>query len=141
MVFLLKMCYDLYGDSMEIELKLIPINEKEDSKNIINIPLKKVEYLAFLATNLTPHEEFTEIDGYTSALWEEMQIRKYNDKDLFALYDKLIHATNGFNLLKIAVQLFLMEKDMRNYGTSKDLMAKYDILQKEYQAIISELKI
>jgi len=126
---------------MEAKLKLIPINEKDDSDKVINITLDWVEKIAFLATTLTPLEEFAEIDGYTRALWEHMQEIKYQDKNLFTIYDKLIHANNGFNILKTAIQLFLIEKDMRTYGTTNDMLAKYDLLQAEYQALINEIKM
>ena len=126
---------------MIIKLQLIPINETTDSINIITVSLDKVEYLAFIAINLIPIDAYSEIDGLTGALWEEMQTRKFHDKELFTIYDKLIHATNGFSLLKTTIQLFLIEKDMRYYGISKDIVAKYDTLQLQYSNLIDELKI
>jgi len=130
------MCYDKDGDDMNIPLKLIPINGKQEDI----IFMQDVELLAFIATTLSPMDSFSEIDGYTTALWEEMQHRKFKDKDLFSKYDKLIHATNGFNLLKVTIQLFLIEKDMRNAGISPILTTQYEKLQREYELLIHDLQ-
>ena len=134
------LCYYLTGDSMETKLVLIPINETKDSDKVINITLDWVEKIAFIATTLTPLDEFSEIDGYTGALWEHMQELKYQDKGLFTIYDKLIHANSGFNLLKTAVQLFLIEKNMRNHGITNEMTSKYNSLQNEYQSLINDIK-
>jgi len=130
------MCYDGDGDSMTVSLKLVPINGNQEDI----ISLQDVELLAFTATTLSPLDSFSEIDGYTSALWEEMQSRKFKEKDLFNKYDKLIHATNGFKLLKVTIQLFLIEKDLRNIGINQTLITQYEKLQQEYELLLRDLQ-
>jgi hypothetical protein len=126
---------------METRLKLIPINEVAGTQNEFTITLKQVEHMAEIATNLEPSDSFSKIDGYTNALWEEMQSRKFSDKDLFTAYDKLIHATNGFSLLKATIQLLLLEQTMRIDGIDNSAMNAYNGLQREYQYLINDLKI
>ncbi len=140
MVFLPNLCYDNHGDSMEIEIELIPISEIKKEENTFLIPLSKVEHFAHLATTLTPLDAFREIDGYTSALWEYMQDHKYQDKESFTSYDKLIHANMGNSFLTSLIQLLLIEKDMRNNGISQEIFNRYQILLGEYQSILEQLK-
>ncbi len=125
---------------MNFEIELIPISETKKEENTHLLPLSRLEYFAFLATTLTPLDAFMEADGYTSALWEYMQDKKYQEKELFADYDKLIHASNGHTILSTLVQLLLMEKDMRTIGISNELLNRYQRLQGEYQLLLLELK-
>ena len=125
---------------MQLEIELIPISEMKTKENTHYIPIARVEYFAYLATTLTPMDAFREIDGYTSALWEYMQDRKYQEQQLFYDYDKLIHAQMGHTLLCTLTELLLMEKDMRNYGISNDILNRYQTLENEYQSLLLELK-
>lgn len=135
------MCYDYIGDNMEeLELQLIPISEIKKEDNIQLIPLKKVEYLAFIATTLTPLDAFLEIDGYTNALWEYMQEKKYQDQELFFYYDKLIHANMGHAMLSNLIALLLIEKEIRNHGFTTTLDRQYQKLQNEYRFLLQELR-
>ena len=90
------MCYDINGDNM---LQLIPISETNIEKAFY-LSINDLDYFAHKATTLTPFDAWQEVDGYNEALFEYMQSIKYNDKDLFTKYDKLIHAQRGSELLK-----------------------------------------
>ena len=108
-----------------IEIALVPISEIETDENIQYIPLEKVEYFAYIATTLTPLDAFIKVDGYTNALWEYMQEKKYQDKELFSFYDKLIHANMGHPILSSLIELYLLEKEMRNEGISDEYLYQY----------------
>jgi hypothetical protein len=121
-------------------LKLIPISETDASKNASNISIKDLEYFGFLATTLRPIDSFSIIDGYIDSLWEYMQEIKYQNKELFNKYDKLIHAQQGNIILKTAIELFLMEKDMRDVGIIETITNKYNNTQKYYLSLIRDLE-
>jgi len=123
---------------MEIKIGLVPINE---TANAFTTTLDKIHDIAHIAIKLEPIQSFTEIDGYTDALWEEMQNRKYSDQELFTIYDKLIHATNGFNLLKADIQLLLLERKMHEEGIDPDTMNTYNKIQRDYQRLIDDLQV
>lgn len=124
-----------------MEVELVPISEIKTEENVHCIPLSRVEYLAYLATTLSPLEDtFFEADGYTSALFEHMQERKFQEQELFKDYDKLIHAHQGFSLLSNLVQLLLIEKEMRNGGVTNEILSRYERTQREYQTVLIELK-
>ena len=125
---------------MDLEMELIPISEIKKEENTYLLPLSRLEYFAFLATTLTPLESFLEEEGYTSALFEYMQDKKYQEKELFTDYDKLIHAINGHAILSTLIQLFLIERKMRSEGISNKLLGRYQRLQGEYQTLLWELK-
>ncbi len=123
-----------------VEIALVPISEIEKEENVQYIPLEKVEYFAYIATTLPPLDAFIKVDGYTNALWEYMQEKKYQDKDLFAYYDKLIHANMGHALLSSLINLNLLEKEMRNEGIDDEYLYQYQKLQNEYLYLINQLE-
>lgn len=123
-----------------IEIALVPISEIEKDDNTHYIPLEKVEYFAYLATTLTPLEAFTKIDGYTNALWEYMQEKKFQEKELFTCYDKLIHATMGHSFLSSLINLYLLEKEIRNNGIDNEYVYQYQKLQNEYFYLLNQLE-
>ena len=122
------------------EIALVPISAIENKENIQYIPLEKVEYFAYIASTLTPLEAFTKIDGYTNSLWEYMQDKKYQEKELFSYYDKLIHANMGHAFLCSLIELLLLEKEMRNDGISNDYIHQYQKLQNEYLYLLNQLE-
>lgn len=130
------MCYDINGDNM---LQLIPISETNIEKAFY-LNVKDLDYFAHKATTLTPFDAWQEVDGYNEALFEYMQSIKYNDKDLFTKYDKLIHAQRGSELLKYGIELYLMEKDMKLIGISPILSERYNTVQYKYICLLNELK-
>jgi hypothetical protein len=119
-------------------LKLIPISEDINSKNKTSISIDELEYFGYLASTLSPLESLSIIDGYINSLWEYMQEIKYQKKDLFNKYDKLIHAENGIIILKTVIELFLMEKEMRINGITE--INKYNNTQKYYLKLINDLE-
>ena len=123
-----------------IEIALVPISEIETDENIQYIPLEKVEYFAYIATTLTPLDAFIKVDGYTNALWEYMQEKKYQDKELFSFYDKLIHANMGHPILSSLIELYLLEKEMRNEGISDEYLYQYQKLQNKYLYLLNQLE-
>lgn len=131
------MCYDIVGDKM---LQLMPISENNIEKAFY-LDIKDLDFFAHTASTLTPCDAWQEVDGYNEALFEYMQSIKYNDKDLFNKYDKLIHAHRGSELLKYAIELYLIEKDMKLMGISPILSDKYNITQHKYISLLNELKI
>ena len=130
------MCYDINGDNM---LQLIPISETNIEKAFY-LSINDLDYFAHKATTLTPFDAWQEVDGYNEALFEYMQSIKYNDKDLFTKYDKLIHAQRGSELLKYGIELYLMEKDMKLMGISPILSERYNTVQYKYICLLNELK-
>ncbi len=124
----------------DIEITLVPISEIEKEENVQYITLEKVEYFAYIATTLTPLDAFLKVDGYTSALWEYMQEKKYQEKELFSCYDKLIHANMGYSFLCSLVELLLLEKEMRNEGISNSYINQYQKLQNEYLYLLNQLE-
>lgn len=122
------------------EIALVPISEIENEENVQYIPLEKVEYFAYIASTLTPLDAFTKADGYTSALWEYMQEKKYQEKELFTYYDKLIHANMGHSLLTSLIELYLLEREMRNEGIDDEYLYQYQKLQNEYLYLINQLE-
>ena len=130
------MCYDINGDNM---LQLIPISETNIEKAFY-LDIKDLDFFAYTATTLTPFDAWQEVDGYSEALFEYMQSIKYNNKDLFTKYDKLIHANRGSELLKYAIELYLIEKDMKLMGISPILSERYNSIQIKYINLLNELK-
>lgn len=130
------MCYDINGDSM---LQLMPISENNIEKAFY-LAINDLDFLAHKASTLTPFDAWQEVDGYNEALFEYMQSIKYNDKELFNKYDKLIHANRGSELLKYAIELYLMEKDMKLLGISPLLSERYNLIQQKYICLLNELK-
>lgn len=118
-------------------LKLIPNGQTD---NGISMSLKELEDFAYLATTLSPIESFSKSDGYINALWEYMQENKYTNKELFTRYDKLIHSYQGNTILKTIIELFLMEKDMRENGLNDMIVTKYNSTQRYYLSLIRDLK-
>ncbi len=125
---------------MDIQIELIPVNEERKEKNTFLIPLAKAEYLAFLASSLTPMDALSEIEGYTNALWEYMQEKRYQEKELFLAYDHLIHANRGYQLLSCLTELFLLEKEMRNSSLKEESIRRYNFAKADYLSILSELQ-
>lgn len=123
-----------------VEIALVPISEIEKEDNVQYIPLERVEFFAYIATTLTPLDAFIKVDGYTNALWEYMQEKKYQDKELFTYYDKLIHANMGHALLSSLINLNLLEKEMRNEGIDDEYLSQYQKLQNEYLYLINQLE-
>lgn len=121
-------------------LKLIPNGETNNNDNYFILSIKELEDFAYLATTLYPIDSFSKIDGYINALWEYMQENKYNNNETFNKYDKLIHSYQGNTILKTIIELFLMEKDMRENGINNDIIAKYNNIQSYYSSLIRDLE-
>ncbi len=130
------MCYYINGDIM---LRLMPISETDLNKAFY-IELNDLDFFAHKASTLTPYEAWQEIDGYNEALFDYMQSIKYQDKDLFIKYDKLIHAYRGSELLKCAISLYLIEKDMKLLGITSILSERYNNMQQKYISILNEFE-
>lgn len=130
------MCYDNNGDKM---LQLMPISETNIEKAFY-LEIKDLDFFAHKATTLTPFDAWQEVDGYNEALFDYMQSIKYNNKDLFKKYDKLIHAERGSELLKYGIELYLMEKDMKLMGISPILSDRYNMIQHKYICLLNDLK-
>lgn len=124
----------------KIEIALVPISELETEENVQYISLEKIEYFAYIATTLKPLDAFIKADGYTNALWEYMQEKKYQEKELFSSYDKLIHANMGHAILRNLIELYLLEKEMRNEGMDDEYLKQYQKLQNEYLYLLNQLE-
>ena len=117
----------------------MPISENNIEKAFY-IDIKDLDFFAYKAITLTPFESWQEVDGYNEALFEYMQSIKYAEKELFNKYDKLIHALRGSELLKYAIELYLLEKDMKLTGITNLLSNKYNSIQVKYINLINELE-
>ncbi len=130
------MCYDINGDNM---LALMPISETNEDK-LFFLPIDDLNFFAHKASTLTPFDAWSEVDGYNEALFEYMQSIKYNDKELFTKYDKLIHAQRGAELLKYLIELYIIEKDMKEIGITPILSDRYNLIQRNYICLLNDLK-
>jgi len=118
-------------------LQLMPISENNIEKAFY-IELGDLDFFAYKASTLTPFDAWLEVDGYNEALFEYMQSIKYQNKELFTKYDKLIHAQRGSELLKYAIELYLIEKDMKLMGISSILSDKYNKIQHKYICLLND---
>ena len=117
----------------------MPICENDINKAFY-IDVDDLDFFAHTATMLEAFNSWSAVDGYNEALFEYMQSIKYQNKDLFTKYDKLIHAQRGSELLKYAIELYLLEKDMKSFGINNLLSNKYNSIQIKYINLINELK-
>lgn len=120
-------------------LQLMPISENDINKAFF-IDIDDLDFFAHTAIMLEAYNSWSAVDGYSEALFEYMQSIKYKNKDLFTKYDKLIHAQRGSELLKYAIELYLLEKDMKKFGINNLLFNKYNSVQTKYINLINELK-
>lgn len=121
-------------------LRLMPISENDINKATY-IEVDDLDFFAHTSTMLKAYDSWSIIDGYAEALFEYMQSIKYQNKDLFTKYDKLIHAQRGSELLKYAIELYLIEKDMKLMGINNQISNKYNSVQIKYLNLINELTV